>query len=184
MIRDVAHRQPDPVDFLHGFPTVPPPYAVPPSVIEGANEISQILSRLTNPACRLLTLVGPNHDVQKRLLLHVLTTSATAFRDGIFFVANQGNIGGSLLLDIAHSIGLIAQRPEDDFVQREDEHAALWLYKQLREQELLLVFDRIEHYSNRVTILEQILKRAPMIKIIVSTHEPLNSSIEWIFDIY
>ncbi len=147
-------------------------------------EFDLILERLANPACRMLTLVGPNNDIQKRLLFQVMTSSAQAFRDGICFVTNHSNSRVSLLIDIARSLDLAAEETENDPLWDEEGKANIWLFKHLRDKEMLLVFNYSERYNNFVFLFEAIAKRAPMLKILINAQTPLNLNSEWVFDIY
>ncbi|MEZ4656200.1 MAG: bacterial transcriptional activator domain-containing protein [Caldilineaceae bacterium] len=155
-----------------------------PTQSEQESEFLQILNRLANPACRLLTLIGPNHQVQKRLLHRVLTTSAAAFQDGIYLITACQQTENALLPTIMQSLGFTVDTPGQENLQMHDEGTSLWLFKQIRDKEMLLVFDTIEPYHGSLHLFEQLLKRAPMLKILVSACAPLNISFEWLFDIY
>jgi DNA-binding SARP family transcriptional activator len=149
-----------------------------------SSEFEQILERLANPICRMLTLIGPNNDLQKRLLAQVMTSSATAFRHGVCLVTPQSSDHPSLLLDIAHSFHLTTNDAEDDLIDDQDEKVKIWLFKQLRNKEVLLAFDAITRYRNCLTLFEELLKRAPMLKLLVSASSPLDTNGEWIFELY
>ncbi|MEZ4728942.1 MAG: BTAD domain-containing putative transcriptional regulator [Caldilineaceae bacterium] len=143
------------------------------------NEFDQILQRLANPACRMLTLVGPNNAIQKRLLFEVTSSLTKAFRHGVYFVTNR-SIHHSLLVDIAYSLNLT----KDELLWDEEGRTHIWLFKQLREKELLLTIADIELYDASISLLEEILKRAPLVKLLISAQTPLQMNVEWIFDIY
>lgn len=144
------------------------------------SEFDQILERLANPSCRMLTLVGPNNVVQKRLLFDIVSSLLKAFQHGVCYVSARQNGEHGLLGDIAASLNLAQGEPTWD----EKESAALWLFKQLREKDLLLVISDVETYRHdTLGLLEEILKRAPQIKLLVNAKAPLQLSSEWIFDI-
>lgn len=161
-------------------PPLAPLEALPPPDERQGNEFDQILERLANPSCRMLTLVGPNNAVQKRLLFDVVSSLIKAFRHGVCYVAGQRHGVHGLLGDIAASLNLAQGEPTWDHA----ENAVLWLFKQLREKELLLVISDVEPYrSDTLSLLEEILKRAPLIKLLINAQAPLQISSEWIFDI-
>ncbi|MEZ4869981.1 MAG: bacterial transcriptional activator domain-containing protein [Caldilineaceae bacterium] len=161
---------------------------------EKKSEFEQIIARLSNPICRMLTLIGPNNDVQKRLLYQVMTTLTTAYRHGICFVPYSTTPPQPLLVNLVHSLNLSAQavmqeEMQDDLLYAQDDKAVIWLCKQLRDKEMLLVFDNIDQYTltqNRENALlfEELLKRAPMLKVLINARSSLKISMEWIFDLY
>ena len=51
--------------------------------------LTEIASLLTNPACRLITLVGPGGIGKTRLALETLRREAPAYADGGYFVGLQ-----------------------------------------------------------------------------------------------
>ena len=59
-----------------------------PTTFIGRNaELAEITTRLLDPSCRLLTLLGPGGIGKTRLALQVATAQAAAFADGAVFVA-------------------------------------------------------------------------------------------------
>src|SRR3712207_5168508 len=61
----------------------------PTSFIGREKEIAELTELLAEPACRLLTLVGPGGIGKTRLALEVAASNKTAFDDGVVFVALQ-----------------------------------------------------------------------------------------------
>src|SRR5690349_89565 len=60
----------------------------PATAFIGRNcELEQIATLLTDPACRLLTLVGPGGIGKTRLALQVATNQQLHFVDGVSFIA-------------------------------------------------------------------------------------------------
>jgi hypothetical protein len=53
----------------------------------------------------------------------------------------------------------------------------------LRDKELLLVITNFDPVFGQAAVLEDILKRAPRVKIVVTSYKPLNLSTEWIYDV-
>jgi DNA-binding SARP family transcriptional activator len=145
-----------------------------------ASDFDQILARLANPVCRMLTIVGPNNAVQKRLLAAVTNSLTKVFSDGVYSVTTNNSGQRSLPADIAYALNLT----ESDFLWDEGERAHIWLFRQLREKKLLLVISNVDVYRDTLLLIEEILKRAPLVKVLISAQAPLQLSSEWIFEIY
>src|SRR5207253_1600260 len=58
----------------------------PTAFVGRADELNQISERLENPACRLLTLVGPGGVGKTRLALQAAGENIGNFADGVCFV--------------------------------------------------------------------------------------------------
>jgi predicted ATPase len=57
--------------------------------IDRTNEVAEIVDLLTDPACRLLTLVGPGGIGKTRLVIEMVSTKGDDFTNGIYFVPLQ-----------------------------------------------------------------------------------------------
>jgi NB-ARC domain len=64
------------------------PFAAAPFV-NRMSEIAEITDRLSEPNCRLLTLVGPGGIGKTRLATRVAADCAEQFDDGVYFVPLQ-----------------------------------------------------------------------------------------------
>ncbi len=66
--------------------------AQPPELVGAEMELGQILKRLENPVCRLLTIRGDANNSRKEILaLHAAAQVSEKFEDGIFYFALQGD---------------------------------------------------------------------------------------------
>src|SRR4051794_25828131 len=59
---------------------------IPTSFLGRAQEIAEVGTLLTDPSCRLLTLVGPGGVGKTRLARETASLHHASFRDGVFWV--------------------------------------------------------------------------------------------------
>ncbi|MFQ5857057.1 MAG: tetratricopeptide repeat protein [Anaerolineae bacterium] len=135
--------------------------------------IAQLL--LDDPACRLLTLVGPGGIGKTRLALQAAADAIEAFPHGVYFVplapVNSANF---LISAIAEALNFSFYGSEDPKVQ---------LLNYLRKKEMLLVMDNFEHLVAGTRFLTNILQNAPEVTLLVTSRERLNLHGEWILEI-
>lgn len=119
---------------------------------------------------RLLTLVGPGGTGKTRLSLQLAAEAIDQFPDGVFFVALAPITEAGLVpTAIARSLGVqpAGTRPVLDQVV---EH--------MRERRLLLVLDNFEQVLDAATVVTDILRAAPAVKVMVTSRAPLRVSGE------
>ncbi len=147
----------------------------PTSFIGRSAELAAIARLLADPACRLLTLLGPGGIGKTRLAQAVAATHNTAFADGVAFVAlaavetpNQivSMIGAALSLSFA-----------------EQPNPTAHLLGYLRERHMLLVLDNFEHLLADIDLVAALVTHAPQVTILVTSRERLNLQTEWLFDV-
>jgi predicted ATPase len=135
-----------------------------------AQEIAEISDLLADPACRLLTLVGPGGMGKTRLALEVARN--LHYPDGLHFVPLQGlNSHEFIVSTVAEALGIDINHccdPEEN------------LLAVLAEKTLLLVLDNFEHLLDGVDIISHMLAGAPGLKILVTSRETLNIQEEFV----
>lgn len=152
---------------LHNFPSQPT------SFVGRTDESSEIKQLLIDPACRLLTLVGPGGIGKTRLAIKV--ASNLEFEDGVFFVPLQP------LSDITDIVSAIINVLPLQISDRGDSLQILLNY--LAEPQLLLLLDNFEHLLDGVSVLTQILNETTRVKLLVTSRERLDSRIEQIWPV-
>lgn len=146
-----------------------------------ADELREIARLLADPACRLLTLVGPGGIGKTRLALeagHLLANapeSGARFADGVHVVALAPPSSGEFILSaIADAVGL-------QVYQKSSLKQPLLAF--LAERALLLILDNFEHLLDSAGVVSELLEAGPRVKILVTSRERLNLLEEWVLAI-
>ncbi|MCL4863265.1 MAG: hypothetical protein KJZ93_27925, partial [Caldilineaceae bacterium] len=161
-------------------------------------DLAQIAARLADPACRLLTIVGPGGMGKTRLALQaaqgtlefgfeILDAAAPGdnpkseiapkglppkFADGVFFVALAG-VGSPDLL-----VSTIAAALDFTFYGSGEPKSQLLDY--LKARSPLVVLDNCEHLLAGIELVSDLLAAAPGVKVLATSREPLNLREEWL----
>src|SRR5258708_15631638 len=139
------------------------------------DELAEIAQRLGDPACRLLTLVGPGGIGKTRLALQAAADQLTNYEDGVYFVSlvsvNSPNLLASTI-STALNISLYGS---------DDPNAQIANY--LREKNILLVLDNFEQLLESVGLVVDLLAHAPRLELLVTSRERLNVQEEWVLPI-
>ncbi|GIK41994.1 MAG: hypothetical protein BroJett011_58270 [Chloroflexota bacterium] len=163
-------------------PNLPSP-ATP--FIGRTKELADIARRLKDPACRLLTLIGPGGIGKTRLAIQAAQTlldmppAEATFRHGIFFVP---------LTAISSPSGVVSAIAEAaNFAFYSSAPPQQQLLHYLREKEMLLLLDNFEQLltppegedASGVDLIAEILAVAPAVKLLVTSREALNLHEAW-----
>jgi len=143
----------------------------PTTFVNRTTELAELDSLLGDPACRLLTLVGPGGIGKTRLAVRVAKTSAGQFDDGVYFVPLQPLDSPEFIVSAIADSLRFAFSPGVDPQQQ--------LLQYLREKALLLVLDNFDHLLDGAKLLTEILEAAPDVKLLVTSREVLNLQAEW-----
>jgi predicted ATPase/transcriptional regulator with XRE-family HTH domain len=153
----------------YGFPFQPTAF-----VGRGA-ELTEMARLLRDPACRLLTLIGPGGVGKTRLALEAAAGQASSYEHGAAFISLAA-VGAPN--QMVSAICDTLQLPFNN-----DHDPTKLLLDTLRERQMLLVLDNFEHLLDGAGLVYDLLAYAPRITILVTSRERLNLRAEWLFDV-
>ncbi len=136
-------------------------------------ELGEITDLLADPACRLLTLLGPGGIGKTRLAIQAAANQQSQFAGGVVFVALSPVTSADFLLTA------IADALDITFFGGDEHFSRLIHY--LRDKHMLLVTDNLEHLLEGAKQLANLLQAAPHLKILATSRERLNLREEWVF---
>jgi len=140
-------------------------------------ELAAIATSLEDPACHLLTLLGPGGVGKTRLALAVAAAKVDtrAYADGVAYVPLISvNTADQVVSAIVDALRL-------SFAGLADPVAHLLAY--LRGRHMLLVLDGFEHLFEAADLVNDIVRRAPRVTTLVTSRVRLNLESEWLFDV-
>jgi predicted ATPase/DNA-binding CsgD family transcriptional regulator len=143
------------------------------SFVGRRRELADIAARLSSPACRLLTLVGPGGIGKTRLAMEA--AQHAIYPDGVYFVSLQSLTSSEgILPGIDDSMPFSFQGPRD---------LKTWLLGYLYDRQALLVMDNFEHLPDGAAMLSDILDTAPGVTLLVTSRERLRLREEWVLEV-
>jgi predicted ATPase/DNA-binding CsgD family transcriptional regulator len=135
-------------------------------------ELSDILTLLSDPACRLVTLTGPGGIGKTRLALEVARHLFDAFGDGVFFIELAS------LRTVPDVVTAIALAIDCSIEGVESPQHALLTF--LCDKQTLLILDNFEHLLDAAELVAEILTVTPNVKLLVTSREVLGLRGEWV----
>jgi predicted ATPase/class 3 adenylate cyclase len=138
----------------------------PPTTFVGrTRQLAEVRALLLRQDTRLLTLTGAGGTGKTRLALEVARGVLPEFMHGVFFVALAPVADAGLL---AATIGQVLGVRQ--FASRTPMET---LTHHLAQREVLLVLDNFEHIVEAATVVQQLVRDCPRLKILVTSREAL-----------
>ncbi|HEX5692775.1 MAG TPA: NB-ARC domain-containing protein, partial [Roseiflexaceae bacterium] len=146
-------------------------YATP--FVGRTKELADIATRLTDPACQLLTLTGLGGIGKTRLAVETASAVAGQFAHGAVFVWLQPIPRGDVIVSaIGQALGLIFYGDDDPREQ---------LFGYLHDKRMLLVLDNFEHLLDGAPLVSHLLAAAPGVTVLATSREALHLQEEWLY---
>ena len=152
------------------------PMPIPPTPLIGREiELAALRQMLSDPQCRLITLVGPGGSGKTRLAIEAARNPGIAFLHGAVFVPLAGVNSTNLILPaIANALDFIFDGSNEPDKQ---------LLNHLRGKQIFLILDNLEHLLDGVGIVGEMIEYAPQVKVLSTSREQLNLYGEWVFEV-
>jgi len=181
-----------PITISPLYPFTPsPPHNLPPQFtpfVGREEELRQMQSRLDQPECRLLTLVGPGGVGKSRLAVQAAQARRLDYADGVWFVPLAALAAPEQVLDaVASALDLRFDTKTVTTAARRNA-----LLHMLGTRRMLLVLDNFEHLlphtqpdlaGDAVELVLDLLQGTRHIDLLITSRQPLGLRAEWIFDV-
>ena len=157
--------------------SIPARLPVPSTALVGREtELSEIARLFQNQHCRLLTLTGSGGVGKTRLALESARQMQDTLKNGACFVSLMGVGAPEFIIPaIAEALNVSISGSLDPTNQ---------LLNHLSKKQMVIVLDNFEHLLDGVDILQEILQRAPEVKLLVTSRESLHLQAEWTMEVH
>ena len=147
----------------HGLPLRPHP------LVGRERDLETSLVLILRSNVRLVTIIGPPGVGKTRFAIELASTVASEFDDGVVFVDLAPVRDPGLVLGaIAQALGVV-DHPDQPTLQR--------LRRHLRDRNLLLLLDNLEHVITAAGDVADLLAAGPHVKVLVTSRQPLH--VRW-----
>ncbi|NSW53808.1 MAG: tetratricopeptide repeat protein [Anaerolineae bacterium] len=138
-------------------------------------ELSEIMERLSNPTCRILTLLGPGGAGKTSLAIQAAEELYGLYPDGIFFVplATAGNFDEMIIIMLDH---LQIPIPPGGNTEK-------LLAQAVTQSNQLWILDTFEHLAQDSGRLAELMRNMPAIQVMVTSRVRLQLREEWVFQV-
>ena len=137
------------------------------------SEARELSALLRDPACRLVTILGPGGVGKTRLALEVALGLGDDFSQGVYFISLSAYQPGNPLWSLLAEALRFQVREKGDPEQQ--------VLDYLRTKHALLIFDSFETALEKVAWLAELLQYAPRLTALVTSRACLETSDEQVF---
>jgi class 3 adenylate cyclase/predicted ATPase len=138
-------------------------------------ELSAIDSRLKDPSCRLVSLVGMGGMGKSRLAIQVSMQCLDQYAHGVAYA------DFSALKDPALLAGHLASALKLSLYAQEDAKAQVLAY--LKDKQMLILLDGFDQGAAGAALVAEILEAAPKAQVLVTSWARLNMRAETLFEV-
>ena len=139
------------------------------------SDISAISDLIVNPDCRLISLIGPGGIGKTRLAIRAIRANIRTFPDGAYFVPLEDIKSVDAIIP---AVAKILQFKFGTIVTMMDPQTQLIDY--LRDQNLVIILDGIEHLAASGQLITTLLREVPNLHILATSRHKINLPEEWI----
>ena len=147
----------------------------PTAFIGREAELGEIVNRLSTENVRLLTLTGPGGIGKTRISLQAAAELLVGFEDGVYFVdLSPITDPEQVITVIVRTLGMreTSDRPLLDELKM-----------LLHDKKMLLLLDNFEQVTSAATLVSDLLRDCPTLKLLVTTREALRVRGEHVFPV-
>jgi predicted ATPase/class 3 adenylate cyclase len=151
------------------------------SFVGRERELARLHELLDDPACRLVTLVGPGGIGKTRLALEIALARQGRSHGDVVFVSFVGTVptrpeeGVDLVIaNLASAVGVSLAVPRDPLEL---------LTEHLAAHRLLLVLDNLEQLGTATKVLAELLRRAPEVQVLATSRRRLGLEMERLVEV-
>jgi len=177
-----------PTSLAHNLPLQPTPF------IGRRRELALLAEQLEDPSCRLLTIAGMGGMGKTRLALQAAAQVAHGqsaldtqrFPDGVFYVpleqvtadTSRSDARSAAAYAILNAIAQTLEIPSDGTID-----LAMQVHHALGQRALLLVLDNVEHLRHGMVAVEQLVREAPNVTLLMTSRVRLGLGASWTLDL-
>lgn len=139
-------------------------------------ELTEVATLLSEQDCQLLTLVGPAGVGKTRLGLQTAKEQAKVglFKDGVYYVRLEASSTETLFPSILATLELDTKGSGEPLEK---------IIRHVGEKNVLLVLDNFEHLMASASVVAELVKACPNLKLLVTSRERLNLEGEQVFTV-